>query len=209
MPKSYGYALCSLAEEKGQDLTLQTRELTAAGAQEIITEREHGDAKKKANLDFLLEHMETGSTLIVCEVSRLSRSVLQFCEIIETIKAKHLRLVVLGSITVDCRNGEIDAMSAAFLQMASVFSELEKNILRARVRSGMANAREKGRQIGRKPVTKDKLPPVFMKYDPSYIDGTMNITELARICGLSRPSIYKYLRLVIPLSEKTDIAGKD
>ncbi len=192
----YGYARCSLAEEKGQDLKRQTRELTAAGAEKIITEREHGDAKSKPNLDFLMEHIETGSTLIVCEVSRLSRSVLQFCEIMETIKEKHLRLVVLGSITVDCRSGEIDPMSAAFLQMASIFSELEKNILRARVRSGLANARAKGKQLGRRPITKADLPASFLKHYHSYLDGTMNITELARICELSRPTVYKYLKMV-------------
>ena len=196
MPKCYGYARCSLAEEKGQDLNRQTRELTAAGAEEIITEREHGDAKKKPNLDFLLEHMEEGSTLIVCEVSRLSRSVLQFCEIMETIKEKHLRLVVLGSITVDCRSGEIDPMSAAFLQMASIFSELEKNILRARVRSGLANAKAKGKHIGRKPTTKEDIPAAFIKYYPSYMNGTMNVSELARLCELSRPTIYKYIELM-------------
>ncbi len=196
MPKNYGYARCSLAEEKGQDLNRQVRELTVAGADEIITEREHGDAKNKPNLDFLLEHMEEGSTLIVCEVSRLSRSVLQFCEIMETIKTKHLRLMVLGSITVDCRSGEIDPMSAAFLQMASIFSELEKNILRARVRSGLANARAKGKQIGRRPVTKDDIPAIFLKHYPSYQNGSMNVSESARICGLSRPTVYKYMKLV-------------
>ncbi len=196
MSKSYGYARCSLAEEKGQDLNRQTRELAAAGAEEIITEREHGDSKNKPNLDFLLEHMEEGSTLIVCEVSRLSRSVLQFCEIIETIKEKHLRLVVLGSITVDCRNGEIDPMSAAFLQMASIFSELEKNILRARVRSGLANAREKGKKLGRRPATKEDIPAVFLKHYPSFQNGNMNVSELARICGLSRPTVYKYMKMV-------------
>lgn len=147
MAKIYGYARCSLAEEKGQDLRRQTRELQAAGAEEIITEREHGDAKVKPNLDFLLDHIEEGATLIVCEVSRLSRSVLQFCEIMEIVRQKHLRLMVLGSITVDCRSGEMDPMSAAFLQMASIFAELEKNILRARVRSGLANAKEKGRRL--------------------------------------------------------------
>ncbi len=196
MPKNYGYARCSLAEEKGQDLNRQVRELTAAGAEEIITEREHGDAKNKPNLDFLLEHMETGSTLIVCEVSRLSRSVLQFCEIMETIKEKHLRLVVLGSITVDCRSGEIDPMSAAFLQMASIFSELEKNILRARVRSGLANAKAKGKQIGRRPATKEDIPAVFLKHYPAFKSGNMNVSELARICGLSRPTVYKYMKMV-------------
>ena len=55
MSKIYGYARCSLAEEKGQDLNRQVRELKAAGAEEIITEREHGDSKVKQNLDLLLE----------------------------------------------------------------------------------------------------------------------------------------------------------
>lgn len=196
MSKIYGFARCSLGEEKGQDINRQIRELKAAGATEIISERVHGDAKVKPQLDFLLEHIESGSTLIVCEVSRLSRSVLQFCEIMELVKEKHLRLEVLGSITVDCRSGEIDPMSAAFLQMASIFSELEKNILRSRVRSGLANAKAKGKQIGRRPTTEADLPAVFIKYYPAYANGSMTVTELSRICGLSRPTIYKYIKMM-------------
>ena len=57
MSKNYGFARCSLGEEKGQDLNRQVRELQAAGAEEIITERVHGDAKVKPQLDFLLEHI--------------------------------------------------------------------------------------------------------------------------------------------------------
>ena len=85
MSKKRGYARCSLAEEKGQDLNRQVRELKAAGAEEIITEREHGDAKVKENLEMLLEISQSGDTLICCEVSRLSRSTQQLCEIINII----------------------------------------------------------------------------------------------------------------------------
>lgn len=125
----YGYARCSLAEEKGQDLNRQVRELKAAGAEQIITEREHGDAKVKQNLELLLELAQSGDTILCCEVSRLSRSTQQLCEIVNTIKAKHLRLEILGSITIDCRNGEIDPMSQAFIQMSAVFAELELSIM--------------------------------------------------------------------------------
>ena len=149
MSKIYGYARCSLAEDKGQDLNRQVRELKAAGAEEIITEREHGDAKVKQNLDLLLNAAEEGSTIICTEVSRLSRSTQQLCEIIEIIKEKHMRLVIVGSITIDCRNGEIDPMSAAFMKMAGVFSELELQMIRTRVKSGMANAKAKGKKVGR------------------------------------------------------------
>lgn len=196
MPKNYGFARCSLGEEKGQDLNRQIRELKAAGAEEIISERVHGDAKVKPQLDFLLEHIEPQSSLYVTEVSRLSRSTQQLCEILNMIKDKRLRLVILNSVTIDCRNKEIDPMSKAFLQMAGVFSELELSMIRSRIRSGMANAKAKGKQIGRKPITKAELPPVFLKHYQSYLNGTMNITELARICKLSRPTIYKYLKIM-------------
>jgi len=155
MSKNYGFARCSLGEDKGQDLNRQVRELKAAGAEEIITERIHGDARVKPQLDFLLEHIEPKISLLVTEVSRLSRSTQQLCEILNMIKEKHIRLVILKSVTIDCRNGDIDPMSMAFLQMAGVFSELELSMIRARVRSGMSNARAKGKQIGRKPTTKE------------------------------------------------------
>ena len=196
MSKKRGYARCSLAEEKGQDLNRQVRELKAAGAEEIITEREHGDAKVKENLEMLLEISQPGDTIICCEVSRLSRSTQQLCEIINIIKAKHLRLEILGSITIDCRNGDIDPMSQAFIQMSAVFAELELSIIRARVKSGMANARSKGKQIGRPHTTKDDIPATFYKHYPAFMAGTLNVSELARVCGLSRPTVYKYLRLV-------------
>lgn len=197
MSKNYGFARCSLGEEKGQDINRQVRELKAAGAEEIITERVHGDAKVKPQLDFLLEHIEAGSSLIVCEVSRLSRSTQQLCEILNLVKEKHLRLVILNSVTIDCRGGEPDGMSMAFLQMAGVFSELELSMIRMRIRSGLANARAKGKQIGRKPVTKADLPAVFVKHFPAYAAGKMNVSELARVCGLSRPTTYKYIRLMV------------
>ena len=196
MSKIYGYARCSLAEEKGQDLNRQVRELKAAGAEEIITEREHGDARVKQNLDMLLEVAQPGDTIITLEVSRLSRSTQQLCEIINVIKEKHLRLIIVGSITVDCRSGSIDPMSQAFIQMSGIFAELELSILRARVKSGMANAREKGRRIGSPRTTKDDIPPVFYRHYPAFMQGQMNVSDLARVCGLARPTVYKYLKMM-------------
>ena len=191
----YGYARCSTCEDK-QDIDRQIRELKAAGADEVVFEYEHGDSKLKKNLTMLLDTVQEGDTIITLEVSRLTRSTQQLCEIVETIKAKRLCLVIVGSITVDCRNGQIDPMSQAFIQMSAVFAELELSIIRARVRSGMQNAKAKGKKIGRRPTTKDDIPAIFYKHYPTYIAGKMNVSELARICELSRPTVYKYLRLL-------------
>ena len=191
----YGYARCSTSEDK-QNINRQVRELKASGAEEVIFEYEHGDAKVKKELHMLLEMAEPGDTIITLEVSRLSRSTQQLCEIIDVIREKHLCLVIVGSITIDCREGKADPMSEAFLQMAGVFSQLELAMIRARVRSGMENARAKGKKIGRKPTTKDDIPAVFYKHFPAYMTGNMNVSELARVCGLSRPTVYKYIKLL-------------
>lgn len=191
----YGYARCSTSESR-QDVQRQIRELKASGAEKVVFEYEHGDAKVKQNLEMLLEAALPGDTILTTEVSRLSRSTQQLCEIIARIQQKRLRLTILGSITVDCRNGALDPMTKAFLQMSGIFAELELSMIRARVKSGMAAARAKGRQIGRKPTSKADIPAAFYRHYPAYASGQLNVSELARVCGLSRPTVYKYLRLI-------------
>ena len=87
-------------------------------------------------------------------------------------------------------------MSEAFLQMAGVFSQLELSMIRARVRSGMENAKAKGRKIGRPHTTKEDIPAVFYRHYPAFMTDKINLSELARLCRLSRPTVYKYLKLV-------------
>ena len=180
--KTWGYARCSTNEDK-QDITRQIKELEAAGAEEVVFEYEHGDAKVKKNLHMLLETATEGDSIVTLEVSRLSRSTQQLCEIINTIQEKKLRLIIVGSITIDCRSGEIDPMSSAFLKMAGVFSELELQMIRARVKSGVQNAIKNGAKVGRKPATKD------------------DSIVLWRSCLLRQYSMYKLKALLISIKE--------
>lgn len=192
---NYGYARCSTNETK-QDINRQVRELKAAGAEEIFIEYEHGDSKIKSQQASMFGQTAAGDTIIVLEVSRLARSTQQLCEIIERVREKRLRLVIVGSITLDCRSGQADPMSEAFLQMAGVFSQLELAMIRSRVRSGMENARAKGRQIGRPQVSKEDIPAVFLRHYPAHKNGQLNISELARVCDISRTTAYKYKALL-------------
>ena len=191
----YGYARCSTNETK-QDIDRQVRELKAAGAREIFLEYEHGHAKGKSQQEAMFATAEAGDTIITLEGPRLARSTQQLCEIIEIVREKHLRLVIVGSITLDCRGGQADPMSEAFLQMAGVFSQLELAMIRSRVRSGMANAKAKGKQIGRPQITADSIPAIFLRHYPAYKNGQLNVSELARVCALSRTTVYKYLSLL-------------
>ena len=60
----------------------------------------------------------------------------------------------------------------------------------------MANAKSKGKQIGRPLTLKEGIPAISHKHCPAYFAGKLNVSKLARVCGLSRPTVYKYLKLV-------------
>ena len=191
----YGYARCSTNESK-QDINRQLRELKEEGAEEVYFEYEHGDSAVKQKQLALFDVAKEGDTIITLEVPRLARSTRQLCEIIEIVKEKKLKLIIKGSITVDCTLGRLDPMSNAFIQMSGVFAELELGMIRDRVRSGMANAKAKGVRLGRPQMTKDDILQIFYRHYPAFVKGKLNVSELARVCGLSRNTVYKYIGLL-------------
>ena len=97
---THGYARCSTNEDR-QDIDRQTRELKKHGAEKVWLEYEHGDAASKEQQALMLETARPGDTIVTMEVSRLARSTKQLCEIIDIIREKRLRLVIVGSITLD------------------------------------------------------------------------------------------------------------
>ena len=192
----YGYARCSTNESK-QDIDRQKRELKALGVKQSNIYFEYGSGTKADREQWLLlmNKVQKGDAIISTEVSRITRSTKQLCDIIDKARDIGLKLVI-GSFVVDCTNDKLDAMTEGMLKMMGVFAEMERNIISERVKSGMANAREKGSKIGRPETTADKIPSVFMKYYPKYRKGEMNVTELSRLCEMSRTTVYKYIKLL-------------
>lgn len=191
----YGYARCSTNESK-QDINRQKRELMNRGVQSknIYFEYVSGTKDNKEQWNILLSKIKQGDEIVVTELSRITRSTKQLCDVIDMAKDKSIKLV-LGDFVVDCR-GELDAMTEGMLKMMGVFAELERNMIRERVKSGIANARDKGAVLGRPKITSEDIPNIFMKYYPMYKDGSMNVSEIAKLCGMSRTTIYKYLSLL-------------
>lgn len=192
----YGYCRCSTNESK-QDINRQIRELKNLGVEEenIYFEYESGTKVDRVQLNRLIEQVNEGDTLCTTEVSRITRSTKQLCHIIDLVRSKKLKLVIGSSMIVDCRTGELDPMTNAFLQIAGVFSELERNMISERVKSGVANARSKGKTLGRPKLEIENLPQDFIRYYPLYKAKQLNQIELARLCNCTRQSVAKYTKL--------------
>lgn len=194
----YGYARCSTNESK-QDINRQKRELKNMGIKEdnIFFEYESGAKDDRRELNRLMQIVKPGDSIISLEVSRLTRSTQKLCEIIKKVQEKQIKLVIAGSITIDCSPGkELDAISKGMMLMWGVFAELERDIITARIKSGMENAKAKGVKLGRPQTTIATLPYNFLKYYPMFQRGSINLSELSRLSGISRPTLYKYLKIV-------------
>ena len=118
------------------------------------------------------------------------------CDIIDFVQAHKIKLVIKNSITIDCTKGEMDAMTKAFLQMAGVFAELEHDMICARVKSGVANAKAKGKQVGRPTVKLAQIPQKVKDKYSLYKSGELTKSEYAKVCGISRPTLDKYINLM-------------
>lgn len=196
MGNIFGYARCSTDETK-QDINRQIRELKELGctdSDKMYFEYESGTKVDRVELARLLDTVQKGDTIVTTEVSRITRSTKQLCEIIELAQAKHLKLII-GAFVVDCSRGELDPMTEGMLKMMGVFAEMERNMISQRVKSGMANAKAKGKVVGRPTTTTENLPANFIRYYPKYKAKEVNMIELARLCDMSRQSISKYIKI--------------
>ena len=191
----YGYARCS-TDETRQDINRQVRELKESGATDgtIYLEYQSGTKCDRVELNKVLSLLKPGDTLLATEVSRITRSTKQLCEIIEMAKMKQVKLI-LGNFVVDCTSA-LDPMTEGMLKMMGVFAELERNMTVQRIRSGMANAKAKGKLIGRPKLSQDEIPPIFYRYYAKYKNGEITKVELGRLCGLARSSVYRYLDII-------------
>ena len=193
----YGYARCSTNDTK-QDIQRQIRELKELGATDKTIYKEYisGASTKKPEWNKLLQVITEGDTIVVTEVSRISRSTKQLCAVIELIQQRKLKLVIKNSLTIDCTRGEMDPMSKAFIQMSGVFAELEKDIISQRVKSGVANAKANGKRVGKPELTAQRVKQntKFMHCYELWKKGHLKKTEIRKLTSLSRTTIDVYIR---------------
>lgn len=76
------------------------------------------------------------------------------------------------------------------LAIVGAFAELKRDMISERTRAGLAAAVAKGQQLGRPPaLSADQVAAARQMYDA----GGRTVAQLARLFGVSRPTIYRAL----------------
>ncbi len=91
----------------------------------IFWEYESGTKDDRVQLNRLMEIVKEGDSITSLEVSRLTRSTQKLCEIIKDVQTKKIKLIIAGSLTVDCSPGkDLDPLTKGMLMMWGVFLSL-------------------------------------------------------------------------------------
>lgn len=194
--KLYGYSRCSTNEEK-QSYEYQIKELIEKGVkrENIYVEYESGAKENRPEFSKVINLLNSGDTLMVTDITRISRSTKQLCEVIDYMSEKRMRLVI-GNLDIDCRSNNIEPMVEGMLKMMAVFAELDRKMKIYQINLGLKNAKKEGRVGGRPKTTIESIPELFYKYYTMYKTKTINKKEFSRLTKLSYPSIYKYLGII-------------
>ena len=195
MRKIYGYARYCPTLSAVQIATL-SQMLSDEGAEEIVLDSMDSISADTPNLNLLLASAAPGSAIICPAIYHLCTSAQKLRDIATIVHARQLCLFIPDKLLVDFRTGEGDATSQAFMNALNLIGELEHKVSSEQIRSGLAKARQEGRTIGRPRKTADDIPQVFIDHLDAYDAGALNVSTLARECALSRPTVYKYLRML-------------
>ena len=150
--KTIGYLRVSMSVK--QDVENQKLEiLTYANANKISVddfisiEISSRRSMKERRIEELLGKLEPGDTLIVSELSRLGRSLGEIIQIVDCLIKQQVRFIAIKQGIVI--NGRNDIQTKVTVAMFGLFSEIERDLLSERTKMGLANARAKGKKLGR------------------------------------------------------------
>ncbi len=179
--KTIGYARISISH---QQLDAQINALTKYGCDKIFTEQESGRKTKRRQLDKAIASLEKGDTFVIFKLDRLSRGTKHLLSLMEFFNEAEINFVSIQN-NIDTST----SMGKFFFTIMSAFAEMEAELIRERVLSGLEAAKEKGITLGR-PIENKNLKTVI----DQYMNTDLSITEIAKLNQISRPTVYNYLK---------------
>lgn len=127
--------------------------------------------------------------VVVSELSRWGRSTGDLIETLQTLSSWGVSLVALNGFQLDLSTPQ----GKLIAQILASISEFERDLLRERVRSGLANARANGKQLGRRQGMSERLKQLSPRVRKLRADG-MSLRAIARYLQLSKNSVMEILK---------------
>ena len=179
-----GYARCSTLD---QNLDWQIDALMKEGCDRIFQEKFTGTRKDRPELLRMMDMLREGDTVIICELTRLSRSVKDLFDLVEQVEKAGANIKSLKEPWLDTTTPQGRLLFTIF----SGVSQFERELIHERTMEGLASARARGRMGGRPGKDKKIVEQALTLYDSK----AYSVDEISKTTGISRATLYKYVNL--------------
>jgi DNA invertase Pin-like site-specific DNA recombinase len=166
------------------------RQLEGAQVDRAFTDKASGKDVKRPQLEALMSSSRTGDTVVVHSMDRLARNLGDLRRIVQTLTQRGVHIEFVRehlSFT-----GEDSPMANLMLSVMGAFAEFERSLIRERQREGIALAKQRGAYRGRKKSLSDQE---ITRLRQRAAAGEQK-TALAREFGISRETLYQYLKTI-------------
>ena len=182
-PRAYkvGYARVSASDQK---LDSQFDALKQTGCHKVFSDRVSGIKVNRPGWEQLMAYVRPGDTVIVTELSRMSRSLMHLLEVVKAFEDQGLELVSLRE-NIDTST----ATGRGFLAMMGVISQMERELKAERTAAGRAAAKARGRTGGRPRTDPDKLEEARILY----LNSNRTAAQVCKTVGIGRRTLFSYL----------------
>ncbi len=176
-----GYARVSTTT---QNLDSQMDDLHNAGCEKIFSDKACGAKEIRPGWNDLLEYVRPGDTLVITELSRMSRSLRHLLQIVDELAAKDVTLISLRE-NIDTTT----ATGRAFISIMGAIAQMERELKAERAAAGRAAAKARGRTGGRPRIPEEKINQATILY----LNSEMSASEVCQQVGIGKRTLFKYL----------------
>ena len=163
----------------------------------VFVDKQSGKDFERPAYKEMMERLTPGDTLVVKSLDRLGRNYDEMTKQLDIItKEKEVAIVVIDLPLLDTRNKYGDDLTAKLIsnlviQVFSYVAETERNMNHQRTREGLAAARARGVQLGRKPMDK---PTGYESVLAQWQNKSLSARKAAKLLEVSTPTFLKWAK---------------
>ena len=192
--KTYAYIRVSTDKqdlENQKFAILQFANNRKLGNVEFIEEAVSGRKPwKNRKLKDLIDNLQSGDNLIVAELSRLGRSMLEIMELLSILLRKGVNVYVVKG------NYELkdDIQSKVLTFAFSLASEIERELISQRTKEALAKRKAEGKKLGRPKGSYSSKLDDKRQYIEELLDKGVSIASIAKILGVHYHTVRNYIK---------------
>lgn len=175
-----GYARVSTED---QDMIRQTFELRGVGCEKIYQETMTGTKKDRPELNAMLDFIREGDVVVVCELTRISRSTKDLFDLVEKIETKGAKIKSLKESWLDTTTAHGKLLFTMFAGLA----QFERDLISERTKSALAAKKAAGVKLGRPRVNDEALEKAVRLYATKEFE----IKEIESLTNISKSTLYR------------------